>query len=128
MGTMTKSGFFDSNSKVIKPVEMIKSKTGGTSKSLITQLWFERAEKIVKQLQYTLKLIEFFDYVSVISHRFQNEYIPSLKSKKGEQYSEAPKLVKEMRSFIEVNSVQQVDYDYFSYKNEATYSYFIVRF
>lgn len=125
---MTKSGFFDSNSKVIKPVEMIKSKTGGTSKSLITQLWFERAEKIVKQLQYTLKLIEFFDYVSVISHRFQNEYIPSLKSKKGEQYSEAPKLVKEMRSFIEVNSVQQVDYDYFSYKNEATYSYFIVRF
>lgn len=128
MGTMTKSGFFDSNSKVIKPVEMIKSKTGGSSKSLITQLWFERAEKIVKQLQYTLKLIEFFDYVSVISHRFQTEYLPSLKSKKGEQYSEAPKLVKEMRSFIEVNSVQQVDYDYFSYKNEATYSYFIVRF
>ena len=105
---------------------MIKSKNN-TSKPLITQLWFERAEKVVKQLQYTVRLIEFFDYVAIISHRFANEYIPQLKSIKGEHFGNAAKVIKEMKSFLEVNSVQQVDYDYFNYKHESTYSYFIVR-
>ncbi len=43
-GTATMSGFYGSDQKTIKPVEMIKTKT---QSSLVTQLWFERAKKVM---------------------------------------------------------------------------------
>lgn len=105
---------------------MIKSKNNA-NKPLITQLWFERTDKVLQQLQYTLKLLDFFDYAAVISHRFKHEYIPSLKNQQQLTSIGSSKLIKEMKAFIEVNYVQQMEYDYFNYKNESTYSYFIVR-
>ena len=44
--TQTMSGFYDQTTKLIKPIEMIKSKNVKNT-SLITQLWFERAEKVI---------------------------------------------------------------------------------
>jgi hypothetical protein len=74
--TQTTSGFYDSTTKQIKPVEMIKSKNQKQPNALITQLWFERAEKVMKQLDHLGRLIEFFTYVAQISFRFTKDYIP----------------------------------------------------
>ena len=58
----------------MKPIELIKSKT--QSSSLITQLWFERAQKVMNSIEHVSKLLEFISYSGMISHRFNNEYIP----------------------------------------------------
>lgn len=45
-------------------------------------MWFERAEKILAQLEHMNKLLEFFNYASLIAYRFTKEYIPDLKEEK----------------------------------------------
>ena len=46
---------------------MINSKKN--TPKLITQMWIDRAEKIVKQLEHMNKLLEFLTYASLISFR-----------------------------------------------------------
>lgn len=55
--------------KVVKPVEMMQSRTKG-SKPLVQMLWFERAEKILKQVEHTFSVMEFLEYVTLIANRF----------------------------------------------------------
>lgn len=45
-GKTTMSGFYDQNTKQVKPIEMINSKNT-KNKQLVQQLWFERADKVV---------------------------------------------------------------------------------
>ena len=124
--TQTMSGFYDQTTKSIKPIEMIKSKNVKNT-SLITQLWFERAEKVINQLEHVYKLMEFFSYASLISFRFTNDYIPALKEEKDKAKKiRKNELIKEMRAFLELYSTYQLEYDYFSYKNQTTFSFFIV--
>lgn len=105
---------------------MIKSKNVKNT-SLITQLWFERAEKVINQLEHVYKLMEFFSYASLISFRFTNDYIPVLKEEKDKAKKiRKNELIKEMRAFLELYSAYQLEYDYFSYKNQTTFSFFIV--
>jgi len=44
----------------------------------MTTLWFERAQKVLNSLDHLYKLLEFFSYVSLLSHRFTNDYLPLL--------------------------------------------------
>ena len=121
--TTTQSGFYEnseSGPKKIKPIELIRARNAA-SKPLIQLLWFERAEKVVQQLQHVLKLIEFFNYASVVSNRIYKEYIPMLKKEKRND------LIRECKSLTELYSTYQLDYDYFSYKNSQTFSLFMVR-
>ena len=46
IGMDTKQGFFEKGTKKLKPIEMIKPQTLKQA-PLITQLWFERAEKVM---------------------------------------------------------------------------------
>jgi hypothetical protein len=39
-------------------------------------LWFERAQKVLDALDHMRKLLEFFSYVALISHRIQHEFEP----------------------------------------------------
>ena len=94
---------------------MIKNKTQGSS--LATQLWFERAKKVLAQLEHMLRILEFVSYASLISHRFHNEYKP-----------ENPQVAREMRGFTELYSTYQMEYDYFDYKNQGMLQVFFENF
>lgn len=60
----------------------------------------------MNQLDHMLKLIDFFDYMAIISHRINNEYIPQLIDLKTNKQSKInqSKLIKEMKSLIELYS------------------------
>jgi 3-dehydroquinate dehydratase len=88
-------------------------------------LWFERAEKVLKQLDHLALLIEFLEYVATISHRFHQEYIPMLKDS-SEGGVRKVKLIKEMRAMMELYSAYQIDYDYFDHNNKEKFSLFKV--
>ena len=96
MGESTMTGFYDQNTKTIKPVELIKQRNT-KNKSLLTQLWFERAEKILAQLRHLHTLFDFFDFVAMTAHRFTHEYTTT----------------REMKGLCELYSSYQLDYDYF---------------
>ena len=79
MGTQTKSAFFKGPGQqgtLIKPIEMIKSKN---SKNFIQQLWFERAEKVMKNLHHFSLLLDSFKYMGEIAYKFTFDTVPSLK-------------------------------------------------
>lgn len=74
-----------------------------------------------------LKIFDFLSYSSMISYRFTQDYIPALKEEKDKLLKlKKNALIKEMRSLIELYSTYQLDYDYFDYKNQTTFSFFIV--
>jgi hypothetical protein len=58
MGTQTRTGFFDGATKVIKPLDLISLK----SKSIVQQLWFSRAQRILEQLEHLSMLLDFFEF------------------------------------------------------------------
>eukprot|EP00347_Sterkiella_histriomuscorum_P015094 403358341 len=125
--TQTMSGFYDSKTQSVKPIEMINSKKN--TPKLITQMWIDRAEKIVKQLEHMNKLLEFLTYASLISFRIAQEYIPGLREEKDKlQKLRKNDLVREMKQFLELYQTYQTEYDYFDHKNQATFSYFIEKF
>lgn len=69
-GKTTAQGFFQADKKTVKPVEMIRSKN---QSSLLQQLWFERAQKVLSCLDHMRRLVEFFSYIALVSHRFHHE-------------------------------------------------------
>ena len=75
MGSATQSGFFDAKTKEVKPFEMMESRK---AKSVLSQLWFSRAEKILKQVDYLMNVLEFIEYASVVAHRITHEYMVTL--------------------------------------------------
>lgn len=104
-GTATRSGFFDASQqlKVTKPVEMLASK----KPSLVQQLWFERANKILASLEHLLSLVELFEFAFALSARFAGY----LAQTTGNKY--------ELRSFLELYSTwQPSEYDPFSEKSK----------
>lgn len=72
-GKTTSQGFFQGDKKTVKPVEMIRSKN---QSSLLQRLWFERAQKVLSCLDHMRRLLEFFSYVALVSHRFHHEIEP----------------------------------------------------
>lgn len=70
MGNTTRMNFFDPTGKSTKPFEMLGSK----NKSLVFQIWFARAEKVLKQLDHIKMLLDFFEKCTVLANRFQ-EYL-----------------------------------------------------
>ena len=48
------------------------------SKSVLSQLWFARAEKILTQVEYLINVLEFIEYASVATHRVTHEYMVTL--------------------------------------------------
>lgn len=64
-----------------------------------------------------MKLIEFLDYVSVIAHRFKNEYIPMLNQEGKLKSIKRSLLIKEMNSLLEFYQTVTLEYDYFDYKH-----------
>lgn len=100
MGTATRSGFA-SEGKCVKPLELITSK----NTSLVQQLWFARAQKIIDQITHLQTLVEFFDFCFVLSLRF-SEY---LTQPTGNKY--------EVRSFLELYQTWTPDYDLYLHKH-----------
>ena len=124
--TQTTSGFYDAQTKQVKPVELIKSKSQKPN-ALLTQLWFERAEKVMKQLDHLGRLLEFFSYVAQISFRFYREYVPQLKEETDKKAKlKKTQLIKDMRQFLELYQTYQPDYDYFDHKHSQTFFLFQV--
>jgi hypothetical protein len=102
---------------VIKPIELIQSKSM-KSKPLMQQLWFERAEKVVKQLAYLLSLIEFLEEVALTSHRF-SELVVTLKE---EKTVEANSLANKVMAFLEGYEIgKPLHYDHYDYKHALTF-------
>ena len=64
------------------------------------------------------RLLEFFSYVALLSHRFTNDYLPLLQETKSPQSSV---LIRELKGMLELYSTYQPDYDYFDYKNGPTF-------
>lgn len=111
MGTQTRSGFFDaSGTKIIKPFEVLKNKNSKIA-PLIARLWFERAEKVMNQLDHLAMLLDFFEYMAIIADRFENEYRMQLENKG--DYG----LSKELHAFCELYQTYQPDYDAYDHKN-----------
>ncbi|CDW80534.1 UNKNOWN [Stylonychia lemnae] len=127
--TQTMSGFYDGKSQTVKPIEMIKSKSQNNQSRLVTQMWFERAQKILNQLEHLQKLFEFFSYSSLIANRIAQEYVPELRNEK-DKFLRLKKneFIKELKQFLELYSAYQLEYDYFDHKNITTFSYFIEKF
>ena len=99
--TQTASGFYDQGTKQVKPIELIKSK----NTSFANQLWFQRAEKVKKQLDYMQLIFDFLSYASLISNRFTQDYIPQLKPEQDKSLKiKKNELIKEMRGMIELYS------------------------
>ena len=77
VGTTTKSGFFDAKTKEVKPFEMMEQRK---AKSVLSQLWFTRAEKILTQVEYLMNVLEFVEYASVATNRVTYEYMVTLQT------------------------------------------------
>lgn len=85
--------------KVTKPMEMLASK----KPSLVQQLWFDRAKKILAALDHLDQLVEFFAFCFSLSGRLASY----LGQTTGNKY--------EVRSFLELYSTwTPPDYDPFS--------------
>jgi len=98
MGTTTRSQFFSGPGKQsLKPIEMIKSKSS-TSNSLLQQLWSERANKTLQQLNHMGMLLDQFELMGDACFRLQDDTIPSLKKSWKEERDEQMK--KEKHSHI----------------------------
>jgi hypothetical protein len=63
------------------------------------------------------RLLDFFSYVALISHRFTHDYLPLLGSNQN--------LIREIKALLELYSSYQLDYDYFDYKHGSTFSLFV---
>ena len=113
MGSQTLQNFFDSNQKQVKPIELIESKN---KSSLVQQLWFARAKKILKQIDHLHGLFEFFEFCTIIAQRF-SEY---LKQPHGNKY--------ELRSFLERYQSLQPSYDFWQNENKVEVEIFIEKF
>jgi hypothetical protein len=103
--TQTRSQFFSgANGQKIKPIEMIKSRTKG--KGLLQQMWFERAEKTLRQVNHFGMLIEQFEYMGEVTNRLVTDSIPSLKKsiKEAPDQSRPQKnqIVQDIRKFVEL--------------------------
>ena len=69
---------------------MIKSRTQ-KSKSLIQQLWFERAEKVMSQLRHLGLLIDQFEYMGEIANKLSQETTSEMKKSFKEERDQALK-------------------------------------
>ncbi len=99
---------------------MIKSKNQTAGSALITQLWFDRANKVLASLDHTSRLLDFFGYIALISYRFTQDYPPLLKNA-----GASNALSREMKALLELYSSYQLNYDYYDYKNGSTFSLFV---
>ena len=98
MGTATRSQFYQGGAKQsVKPIEMIKSKTSGNT--LLQQLWSERANKTLQQLNHMGMLLEQFELMGDCCFRIQDDTLPSLKKSWKEDRDETMK--KEKHSHIQ---------------------------
>lgn len=88
----------------------------------MTTLWFERAQKVLSCLDHLYKLLDFFSYVSLISHRFTNDYLEMLTERKSPQ---AYQLCRDLKGMLELYSTYQLEYDYFDFKNGHTFGLFV---
>ena len=80
-------------------------------------MWFQRAEKVRKQLDYMQLIFDFLSYAALIANRFMQDYVPQLKNEKDKAIKiKKNELIKEMRGMIELYSSYQLDYDCFDYK------------
>ena len=117
MGTATQSGFFDAKTKEVKPFEMMESRK---AKSVLSQLWFARAEKILKQVDYLMNVLEFIEYASVVTHRVTNEYMVTLQTdQKVSSHAYSQQLHFEMKQSLELYQTYQLDYDLFDHLNRS---------
>jgi len=92
-------------------------------------MWFQRAEKVSRQLDYMQYLLDFLSYAAMVSNRFVHEYIPQLKNEKDKSKRlRKNEIVKEMRGLIELYSAYQLDYDCFDHKTQPQFALFVVRF
>jgi hypothetical protein len=65
--------FFDPSGKASKPFEMIQSKN---KSSVLHQIWFSRAVRILSQLEHIDVLLKFFEFCVDTANRF-SEYLKS---------------------------------------------------
>lgn len=85
-------------------------------------MWFERAQKVLNTLDHFYKLLEFFSYISLLSYRFTNDYLPMLADSKSGKAAQASR---DLKGMLELYSSYQLEYDYFDYKNGHTFSLFV---
>ena len=63
------------------------------------------------------RLLEFFSYVALMSHRFHHEIA-----------AQDVQVKRDMKAFTELYSTYQLEYDYYDYKNQMTFTLFIENF
>jgi len=42
-------------------------------------MWYERAQKINKQLEHLMSLVDFFEFAAVLADRLAKQHVPKLK-------------------------------------------------
>lgn len=134
MGTATRSSFFKPGSNnLIKPIELLKSRSSG-SKSLLQTLWFERAQRTLSHINHFQLLLDQFEFMCQMSYNLQHDSTPSLKKSFKEEKVDKVKqkkygLVQEIKKFLELYQTYSIkDYDYWDYKNATMFSLFVEKF
>ena len=112
MGTNTKTNFFDPSKP--KPIELVQSK----NKSLVFQIWFARAEKILNHLQHTMQILDFIESCTVIASRFSEFMKQQILQQR----------TYEMKSFVERYQTVQPQFDMWALDKQFEARDFIEKF
>ena len=112
MGTNTKTNFFDPSKP--KPIELVQSK----NKSLVFQIWFARAEKILNHLQHTMQILDFIESCTVIASRFSEFMKQQILQQR----------TYEMKSFVERYQTVQPQFDMWALDKQFEARDFIDKF
>jgi len=80
---MTRPNSSWKKTKVIKPSEFLQQKQGRKQKDTF---WFEKAEKIMKEVENTSKVLDNIDYMWNMVYKLTKEFIPQIKEKNWKFY------------------------------------------
>lgn len=82
----------------------------------LSPMWFERAERIMKEIEHTDQVLEFFNFMAKTSQQYMVEYNRALRKEGSEK---ADKLREKLLKFIDDYSKYELNYDIFYYENDS---------
>ena len=119
---MTRPNSSWKKTKIIKPSEFLQQKQGRKQKGTFS---FEKAEKIMKEVENTSKVLDNIDYMWNMVYKLTKEFIPQIKEMRS---IEGRKLIKKIESFICIYQLTPIDFELFHYQAFPVFEWYVEGF
>ena len=87
--------------------------------------WFEKAEQLQKDINWTSTVLSNVEYMSGAVHKLSREFIPKIKNSHS---VEGEKLVKKIEAFLSIYQLTPVDFELFHPKAFSVFEWYVEGF